>query len=142
MTANVTIKGLYLFVPTSCLDPETQVIFNESIGENFTISFDSWTTHGQVATTGLEYQVIIGSAASKKRPIHLIVTRQTIARESTGGKTQNNEIFSFIDVEKTMLKIMGFDILKILLLLNIIKMNTLINKKTLKYFLQNMLENY
>ena len=37
---NVTINSLYLFVPTFIPDVETQLMFNDSIKNSFTLSFD------------------------------------------------------------------------------------------------------
>ena len=39
---NVTINSLYLFVPVSIPNTETQVMFNESIRNNYIITYDSW----------------------------------------------------------------------------------------------------
>ena len=39
---NVTINSLYLFVPILTANSETQVMFNESIKKNYTLTFDSW----------------------------------------------------------------------------------------------------
>ena len=37
-------------------------MFNDSIKNSFTLSFDSWTTDRKIVNTGLEYQVDIGSS--------------------------------------------------------------------------------
>ena len=39
---HVTINSLYLFVPILTPNSETQVLFNESIKNNYTLTFDSW----------------------------------------------------------------------------------------------------
>ena len=41
---NVAIKSLYLFVPILKPNTNTQVMFDESIKNNYTITFDSWYT--------------------------------------------------------------------------------------------------
>ena len=41
---NVTINSLYLFVPILIPNTETQVMFIESIKNNYTITYDSWYT--------------------------------------------------------------------------------------------------
>ena len=56
---NIEINSLYLFVPTYIPSPETQVMFNDSIKNNFNISFDAWTTDREIVNTGLEYQLDI-----------------------------------------------------------------------------------
>ena len=65
---NVTINSLYLFVPTFIPDAQTQLMFNDSIKNSFTLSFDSWTTDRKIVNTGLEYQVDIGSSANINSP--------------------------------------------------------------------------
>ena len=40
----ITFDSLYLFVPSYIPDAETQVMFNDSIKNSFTLSFDSWIT--------------------------------------------------------------------------------------------------
>ena len=69
---NVTINSLYLFVPTYIPSPETQLMFNDSIKNSFSLSFDSWTTDRKIVNTGLEYQLDIGSSANINSPKYLI----------------------------------------------------------------------
>ena len=59
---NVTINSLYLYVPKLIPSTTTQVMFNESIMNNYTITFDSWYTERKVSNDGRELQVDIGSA--------------------------------------------------------------------------------
>ena len=59
---NVTIRSLYLFVPIMIPKTETQFLFNESIGDTYTITYDSWYTERKLSTDGNELQVHIGSA--------------------------------------------------------------------------------
>ena len=40
----ITFDSLYLFVPSFIPDAETQVMFNDSNKNSFTLSFDSWVT--------------------------------------------------------------------------------------------------
>ena len=45
---NVTINSLYLFVPKFVPSTTTQVMFNEAIMNNYTITFDSWYTERKI----------------------------------------------------------------------------------------------
>ena len=47
-------------------------MLNESIQNNYTISFDSWYTKRKVANEGNDFQVDIGSAQHVNSPIFLI----------------------------------------------------------------------
>ena len=59
--SNVTLNNLYLFIPIFIPSPETQAFFNESIKNNYTISYDSWTSDRKIVNDGLEFLVAIGS---------------------------------------------------------------------------------
>ena len=58
---NVTINSLYLYVPIIIPSTETQLMFNESIQNNYRIFFDEWYTERRIVTDQF-YQVDIGSA--------------------------------------------------------------------------------
>ena len=47
---NVTINSLYLFVPFLIATTETQLMFNESIQNNYRIFFDEWYTERRIVT--------------------------------------------------------------------------------------------
>ena len=47
---NVTINSLYLFVPFLIPTTETQLLFNESIQNNYRIFFDEWYTERRIVT--------------------------------------------------------------------------------------------
>ena len=64
----VTISSLYLFVPVLIPYTETQVMFNESIKNIYTITYDSWSTERKLSTDGNELQVDIGSAQHVNSP--------------------------------------------------------------------------
>ena len=106
MILNVTINNLYLFVPTFIPDAETQAMFNKAIQNNFTLSFDEWTTDRRIVNTGLEFQVDIGSASNINSPKYLIAAHQTQANSNV-GKTINNAIFDNLDVEQYFVEIDG-----------------------------------
>ena len=86
---NVTINSLYLFVP--CLIPsiETQVMFNESIQNNYRIFFNEWYTERRIVTDQI-FQVDIGSAQSVSSPKYLICAHQTEARSALPNKRKKN----------------------------------------------------
>ena len=48
----ITFDSLYLFVPSFIPDAETQVMFNDSIKNSFTLSFDSWVTDRKIVNNG------------------------------------------------------------------------------------------
>ena len=95
-----------MFVPTLIPDAATQTMFNNSIKNNFKISFDSWTSLRNIVNTDLEHQVDIGSAQNINSPKYLIVAHQTIGR-AVGGKAQNNAIFDNLNVRKYYVEIDG-----------------------------------
>ena len=103
---NVTINSLYLFVPTLIPDAATQTMFNNSVKDNFKISFDSWTSSRNIVNTDLEHRFDIGSAQNINSPKYLITAHQTLARDR-GGKAQNNAIFDNLDVRKYHVEIDG-----------------------------------
>ena len=74
---NVTINSLYLFVRVLIPNTETQVMFNESIKNIYTIRYDSWYTERRLSTDGNELQVDVGSAQHINSPKHLIGAFQT-----------------------------------------------------------------
>ena len=49
---NVTINSLYLYVPQLIPNTQTQVMFNEAIMNNYTITFDSWYTERKISNDG------------------------------------------------------------------------------------------
>ena len=58
----VTTNSLLLYVPVLIPNTQTQVMFNESIMNNYTITFDSWYIERKISNDGKELQVEIGSA--------------------------------------------------------------------------------
>ena len=68
----VTINSLYLFVPILIPNSQTQVMFNETNLNNYTITFDSWYTERKISNDGRELQVDIGTAQKINGPNYLI----------------------------------------------------------------------
>ena len=103
---NVTISSLYLYVPILIPDSQTQLLFNESIMKNYTITFDSWYTERKISKDGRELQVDIGSAQKINSPKYLISAFQTIARTTT-NKAVKPAIFDDNHVTKYFVEIDG-----------------------------------
>ena len=103
---NVTIKSLYLYVPFPIPSTETQLMFNESIQNNYRIFFDEWYTEGRIATDQ-KYQVDIGSAQSVNSPKYLICAHQTTDRADLPNKQTNISVFDHLDVRKYFIEIDG-----------------------------------
>ena len=103
---NVTINSLYLYVPQLIPSTSTQVMFNESIMNNYTITFDSWYTERKISNDGRELQVDIGSAQNINGPKYLISAFQTNAR-TTPNKASNAAIFDNNHVRKYFVQIDG-----------------------------------
>ena len=102
---NVTINSISLFIPQIIPSPETQVIFNEAISQNFTLSYESWTTDRKPVDTAREFQVDISSASNMNSPLYLIAAHQKTQRLDAAGNVLpnnrfNNAIFDHVDVRK------------------------------------------
>ena len=105
---DVTINNLYLFVPIITPNSETQVLFNESIKNNFSMTFDSWYTERKIVTDGGEFQVDIASSQSTNSPKYLIAAHQTEVRVGTSNKRNNVSVFDHVDVTKYFVEIDGY----------------------------------
>ena len=90
---NVTMKSLYLYVPTLTPNTQTQVLFNESLMNNYRITFDSWYTESEISNDGKEVQTHIGSAQNINSPKYLITVFQTNDRVRNPDKTCNPAVF-------------------------------------------------
>ena len=82
-------------------------MFNDSIKNSFTLSFDSWSTDRKTVETQLEYQVDIGSAQNITSPNFLIAVRQTAARIGASNKAEKVAIFDHLDDRKHHVDIDG-----------------------------------
>ena len=100
----VTINSLYLYVPTLIPNTETQLIFNESIQNNYRIFFDDWFTERRVVSDTIT-QIDIGSAQSINSPKYLITAHQTAARLNAPDKGINVSRFDNLNVRKYFVKI-------------------------------------
>ena len=98
---------LYFFVPICIPDAQTQIRFNDSIEDSFTLSFGSWTSKRKTVDTQLEYEIDISSAQKIDSPINLIAVHQTAARISVPNKVNNIAFFDHLDVRKYHVDIDG-----------------------------------
>ena len=98
----MTINSLYLFVPTYIPSPETQLMFNDSIKNSFSLSFDSWTTDRKIVNTGLRISIGCRKQSTNiNSPKYLIVAHQTAAKSGVANKAKNISIFDNLDVRKS-----------------------------------------
>ena len=130
---NVTINSLYLYVPILIPNTQTQVMFNEAIMNNYTITFDSWYTERKISNDGRELQVDIGSAQKINSPNYLISAFQTIAR-TTPNKASNPAIFDSNHVTKYFIEIDGVRYPKVGVLTNFEENSYLDQYRDLKLF--------
>ena len=101
---NVTINSLYLFIPFLIPTTETQLMFNESIQNNYRIFFDEWYTERRIVTDQI-FQVDVGSAQSVNSPKYLTCAHQTHDRSALPIKRNNISIFDNINVRKYFVEI-------------------------------------
>ena len=101
---NVTINSLYLYVPTFTPNTETQLMFNESIQNNYRIFFDDWFTERRVVSDTTT-QIDIGSAQQVNSPKYLIACHQTAARSNAPDKGLNISRFDNLNVRKYYVEI-------------------------------------
>ena len=106
---NVTIKSIYLYIPSLVPSAEQQQLFNEAIKENFTLSFDVWVTDRKPVNTGNEYQLVIGSASNNNFPLFLIVAHEKTQSVNPARRVNqyNNAIFDHIDAKRYFVEIDG-----------------------------------
>ena len=133
---NVTINSLYLFVPILTPNSETQVLLNESIKNNYTLTFDSWYTERKIVTDGGEFQVDIASSQSTNSPKYLIAAHQTEDRIGTANKANNISIFDPVDVKKYFVEIDGYRYPKESVITNFSENDYLHQYRDLKNFYQ------
>ena len=101
---NVTINSLYLYVPSLIPSTETQLMFNESIQNNYRIFFDDWYTERRVVSDTIT-EIDIGSAQQVNSPKYLITAHQTAARLNAPDKGLNISIFDNLNVRKHFVEI-------------------------------------
>ena len=87
---------------------ETQLLFNEPIKNNYTITFNSWYTERKIVTDGGEYQVDRASVQNINSPKCLIAGHRTQERVATASNDRIIAIFDHVDVTKYFVEIDGF----------------------------------
>ena len=95
---NVIFKNLYFFVPVFLPNTDAQVMFNESIKNNYTIIYDSGIQNAKYQTNSNELQVDIGSAQHFNSAKYLNGSFQTADRIAAPKKKNNIEIFDNVNV--------------------------------------------
>ena len=104
---NVTFNSLYSFVPTLIPNTETQLMFIESIQNNYRLFFDDWYSERRVVCDTIT-QIDIGSAQSVNSPKYLIASHQTAARLNFPDKSLNISRFDTLNVRKYFVEIDSF----------------------------------
>ena len=89
-----------MFVPILIANSETQVLFDESIKNNYTITYNSWYTERKLSADGNELQVGIDSAQHVNGPKYLITNSQTADRTAAANKNNNIAHFDKVNVRK------------------------------------------
>ena len=129
----VTINSLYLYVPNIVPNSETQLLFIESITNNYTNTFDSWYTERKYSNAGRELQVDIASAQHINSPKYLLGTFQTNVR-TTPNKAGNPAIFDNNNVTKYFVESDGVRYPKDGVIINFEKISYLNQYRDLKIF--------
>ena len=75
-------------------------MFNHSVNNSFTLSFDSWSTDRKTVDTQLEYQVDMDSAQNIISPEKLIVAYQPAVRIGTPYEAYNVAVFDNLNMRK------------------------------------------
>ena len=130
---NVTINSLSLYVPLLIPNSQTQVMFNETIMNSCTITFDSWYTKRKVSNDGRELQVDIACAQHINCPKYLISVFQNNDR-TTPSKARNPSIFDTNHVIKNFVEIDGVRYNKDGVLTNFAENSYLDQSRDLKLF--------
>ena len=82
---NVTIKKLYLHVPSLLPSVETQVMFNEATQNNYKIIYDEWFTERRVLSDQTT-QLDIGSSQNVQSSKYSTGAHQTRITAETANK--------------------------------------------------------
>ena len=97
----------YSYFPILFPNASTQILFDDSIENSFTSSFDSWSNDRKTLKTQLNYQVDIVSAQNVNCPKYLIITHQTEARTAGPKTVKNIAIFANLNVRRYHVDING-----------------------------------
>ena len=103
----VKINNLHLFVPTLIPSSETQVKFDNSVKNSFTISIDSRITTRRVSDTQIEYEFNNGSAHKDFSKKYSKAGHQTAAPAAAPNKEIFTAAFENLNVENYFIGIDG-----------------------------------
>ena len=131
---NVTKNSSFLYVPILIPNPQTQVRSDESITNNYTITYDSWYTERKLSIDGNELHVDIGSAQHINSRKHLIGAFQTENRIGTPNKNNNIAIFDNVKVRKSFCEVDGYRYPKDAVLTKFVENDNLDQYRDLKSF--------
>ena len=87
-------------------------MFNESLKNNYTITFYLWYAERKLSTDGNEFQVDISSAQNVNSPNYLLGAFQTLDRLGAHNKKSNIAIFDNVIVKKYFCEKDGYSYLK------------------------------
>ena len=73
-------------------------MFNESIKNSFTLTFDSCTTDGRTVNTALDYRIDIELSSDTSSPKDLIAAHQTETRTGVPKKADNIAVSDHLNV--------------------------------------------
>ena len=93
-----------MFVPTLIPNTETQLLFNESIQNNYRVFFDDWFTERRIVSDAIT-QIDIGSAQQVNSPKYIICAHQTAARLNAPDKGLIISRFDNLNVRKYYVEI-------------------------------------
>ena len=130
---NVTINSLYLFVPFLIPATETQLMFNESIQNNYRIFFDEWCTERRNVTDQI-FLVDSGSAQSVNSPKYMICGHHTESRSGLPNKRNTNSRFDNNNARKYFIEIDGQRYPRDSVLTNFAEKNFIDQNRDLKMF--------
>ena len=101
------IVVIYLY--QTCPPAEKQQLFNESVRQTFTLSFDSWVTDRKPVNTGNEYQIDFGYASNKDIPLYLLVAHQKTQRDNPARPHNqfNNAVSDHVGVKRYSVELDG-----------------------------------
>ena len=110
------------------------MVFNESIKNNLTITYDSWYTERKPSTDGNELQVDIGSAQHVNSPECLLGAFQKAVTIATPNKGCNIAIFDNVNVKKYVCEVDNCRYPKTAVLTNFLENDSLDLYRELKLF--------
>ena len=131
---NVINNSFHLFVPIFFPISQTQVLFHESIENNYTITYDSWYTESKLSIEGNKLKVDIGSAQHIINPEYLIRAFQTETRIGTPNKINSIAVSDKVNVRIFFYEVDGYCFPKVAVPTKFVKNEYLDRYRDLKLF--------